>query len=75
MHKIPKDLNNVLNSDHNIFRIWKSLTPISKNEWICWLISVKKTETRVKHLKRLCEDLQNGKKRPCCWPGCAHRKK
>ncbi|PIN74270.1 hypothetical protein COV20_01485 [Candidatus Woesearchaeota archaeon CG10_big_fil_rev_8_21_14_0_10_45_16] len=70
-HKIPDDLRNVLRS--SLLDRWNDLTPLARNEWICWVISVKKPETREQHIRRLCEDLLKGKKRPCCWPGCKHR--
>jgi len=35
---------------------------------------VKKEKTRTQHIQRLLEDLEKGKKKPCCWPGCPHRK-
>lgn len=72
-HNIPKDIRSILEKDEKIREIWNNLTSIARNEWICWVTIVKKTETRVKHLKRLQEDLLSGKKRPCCWPGCPHR--
>ena len=72
-HKVPKDLKDVLFSDKNLLSIWNSLTPLSRNEWICFIVSVKKEETRIKHIKRLHNDLLKGKRRPCCWAGCGHR--
>jgi len=73
-HDIPEDLNNLLQSNKVILDKWSSLTDLSKNEWICWLTIVKKEETRKSHLIRLEEEILNGKKRPCCWPGCPHRR-
>ncbi|MEK7061750.1 MAG: YdeI/OmpD-associated family protein [Patescibacteria group bacterium] len=73
-HKIPKDLNELLQSNINVLQKWKKLTPLAQNEWICWTTIVKKTETRKEHLVRLQEDLIKGEKRPCCWPECPHRK-
>lgn len=74
MHSVPKDLKEILNADSNLLTQWKSLTPLARNEWICWLTIVKKVETRKKHLTRLSTDILHGKRRPCCWPGCPHRK-
>jgi len=74
IHKIPEDLQKVLNSNPDVLTKWSSLTPLAQNEWICWITIVKKPETRKSHLKRLCEDLAKGKRRPCCWPGCPHRR-
>ncbi len=72
VHEIPDDLSEVLLSKHDVLLKWNSLTPLARNEWICWLISVKREDTRKKHLLRLCDDLRKGKRRPCCWAGCPH---
>jgi uncharacterized protein YdeI (YjbR/CyaY-like superfamily) len=52
---------------------WQAITPLARNEWICWITFFKKPETRQNHLKRAAEELVKGKRRPCCWPGCPHR--
>lgn len=72
-HKTPTDLKYILTSTPDILTIWKSLTPLARNEWICWVTSAKKSETRIKRIKQLTENLRDGKRRPCCWPGCPHR--
>ena len=74
LHKMPSDLNSVLKSNKGVLELWEKITPLARNEWICWLTIVKKKETRTEHLRRLCEDLLKGKRRPCCWPGCPHRR-
>ncbi len=74
-HKVPDDIRTLLNSHKDIMELWNSLTPRARNEWICWVITVKREETRVKHLQRLRDDLRQGKRRPCCWAGCPHRVK
>ncbi len=73
VHKIPKDLRDLLGSSSRLLEIWNQLTPLARNEWICYVTIVKKAETRKEHLLRLQTDLLAGKKRPCCWPGCPHR--
>jgi uncharacterized protein YdeI (YjbR/CyaY-like superfamily) len=73
VHEVPTDLRKVLTADKNVLIKWNDLTPLARNEWICWITSVKKQETRKEHIKRLFEDLIKGKRRPCCWPGCPHR--
>lgn len=73
VHKIPSDLKKALTSSKGVLNLWNDLTPLSRNEFICWVISVKKKETRKEHIQRVCEDLMNGKRRPCCWAGCKHR--
>lgn len=71
-HKLPTDMKKAI-VDNKLELTWNYLTPLARNEWICWTISVKQEITRIKHIKRLCDDLKKGKKRPCCWPGCSHR--
>ena len=73
-HDIPVDFKKALTSSQKVLDIWKSLTPLARNEWICWVITVKKQETRNHHIKRVMEELLEGKRRPCCWGGCIHRK-
>ncbi|HEY4515623.1 MAG TPA: YdeI/OmpD-associated family protein [Candidatus Paceibacterota bacterium] len=72
-HKVPEDLKKALNSSKAAATAWEDITPLARNEWICWIISVKKPETRKHHIKRACAELLEGKRRPCCWAGCPHR--
>lgn len=74
VHKIPADLRGALTADPKAFAIWESLTPLARNEWICWTILVKKEETRKDHVRRVVSELKDGMRRPCCWLGCIHRK-
>ncbi len=74
VHKIPADLHDALTSDSKALALWESLTPLARNEWICWTIFVKKEETRIDHIKRVVSELKEGMRRPCCWIGCIHRK-
>ena len=73
VHKVPSDLLQALINHPKALNVWQSLTPISRNEWICWTISVKQDATRNNHVKRTISELQEGKRRPCCWMGCIHR--
>jgi len=73
VHKVPEDLREALVSDSKALAVWESLTPLSRNEWICWTISVKKPETRREHVLRVRSELKEGMRRPCCWIGCIHR--
>lgn len=73
-HTVPADLRTALNDDYKALKLWEGLTPLSRNEWICWVTFVKKEETRNEHVLRVVEELKEGKRRPCCWIGCIHRK-
>ena len=73
VHKVPADLRVALTSNPKALAIWEDLTPLARNEWICWTISVQKAETRKEHIERVPKELKEGKRRPCCWYGCLHR--
>src|SRR5437764_11337618 len=74
VHKVPADLREALTSDPKALGVWEDLTPLARNEWICWVTFVKKEETRKEHVNRLIAELKEGIHRPCCWIGCIHRK-
>jgi len=74
LHEVPADMQKALTSGSGILEKWNKLTPIQRNEWICWVTIVKKTETRAEHIARMLEELKEGKRQPCCWPGCPHRR-
>ncbi|HTO14730.1 MAG TPA: YdeI/OmpD-associated family protein [Edaphocola sp.] len=73
VHEVPNDIREALMVNADLINKWNHLTPIARNEWICWTTIVKKQETRKEHIDRLCAEVLEGKKRPCCWPGCPHR--
>ena len=73
VHELPVDLQKALSSDPIALAAWEGITPLARNEWICWVISVKKPETRREHVERVCRELKGGIRRPCCWIGCIHR--
>ena len=74
VHKVPEDLREALISNPDVLAKWNNLTPLARNEWICWTTIVKKSETRKDHIGRLRSELLEGKSRPYCWPGCPHRR-
>src|SRR5579859_7542024 len=73
VHELPEDLRKTLASDAEALAAWEALTPLARNEWICWTIAVKKPETRQQHVERVRTELKEGMRRPCCWIGCIHR--
>lgn len=74
-HPVPTDLQVAIASDAVARAAWEDITPLARNEWICWITSVKKPETRKLHIERMVAELKEGMRRPCCWPGCPHRSK
>lgn len=73
VHKMPADLRKILISSPSALAAWENITPLARNEWICWVVSVKKQDTRRQHIQRTVTELKEGMRRPCCWIGCIHR--
>ena len=73
VHAVPTDLGRILISRPKDLAIWKDITPLARNEWICWIISAKKLETRNRRIRIMHSKLMAGDRRPCCWAGCPHR--
>jgi hypothetical protein len=75
LHSVPGDLRQALAAcDADVRAAWRGLTPLARNEWVCWISSPKRAQTRERRIQRAAEDLKRGKRRPCCWPGCPHRR-
>ena len=51
LHDMPADLKKMVESSKEMKEIWKTITPLGKNEWICWVTSAKKEETRSKRIE------------------------
>ncbi|CAM5489844.1 YdeI/OmpD-associated family protein [Sphingobium scionense] len=73
VHEAADDMQAAIRADAGIFALWQGLTPLGRNEFICWVEDAKQTATRARRIARTVEELQEGKKRPCCWAGCIHR--
>ena len=73
VHKLPADLEKAIVAVPAVRALWEDITPLARNEWICWVISGKKAETRDIRIKKGISKLTGGMRRPCCWAGCPHR--
>ena len=74
-HTLPHDLRSVLLGNSEALKAWENITPLARNELICWVENAKLIETRNRRIERTHTELAEGKRRPCCWPGCIHRGK
>jgi len=73
MHATPPDLNKAFRANPKMKALWEDITPLARNEWICWIISAKKDETRKIRIEKARSKMLSGMRRPCCWAGCIHR--
>ena len=75
VHKLPADLRKALIANTTALEAWKDITPLARNEFICWVEDAKRETTRARRIRRTQEELEEGQRRPCCWPGCTHRER
>ena len=75
VHKLPADLRKALVANPTALDAWKDITPLARNEFICWVEDAKQATTRARRIRRTQEELEEGQRRPCCWPGCKHRER
>ena len=73
MHTLPTDFKKAINSVPQVQALWQDITPLARNEWICWVTSGKKVETRNIRIEKAISKMKGGMRRPCCWAGCTHR--
>lgn len=73
VHMAQDDMAAAIQADPAALALWQALTPLGRNEFICWVEDTKQHKTRVRRVERTIEELHEGKKRPCCWAGCIHR--
>ena len=75
VHELPGDLCEALIASATALDAWKDITPLARNEFICWGEDAKQAKTRERRIRRTVEELEEGQRRPCCWPGCSHRER
>jgi len=75
VHELPADLLEGLRGSEPAMEAWLDITPLARNEFICWVEDAKREPTRERRIRRTREELEEGQRRPCCWPGCAHRER
>jgi len=75
VHPLPPDLRAALVASTAALAAWNDITPLARNEFICWVDDAKQPATRERRIRRTGEELEEGMRRPCCWPGCTHRER
>ena len=68
VHELPLDLRKALIAGSAVLEAWKDITPLARNEFICWVEDAKQQSTRERRIQRTQEELEEGKRRPCCRP-------
>lgn len=65
--KVPADLRKALAANPGARATWADITPVARRDWIAWITSGKKAETRVKRIDTACDKLASGMRRACCF--------
>jgi uncharacterized protein YdeI (YjbR/CyaY-like superfamily) len=75
VHEMPSDLRLALIGNPQALSAWNDITPLARNQFVCWVEDAKRETTRQRRIRRTQEELEEGQRRPCCWPGCTHRER
>ncbi|PKN46039.1 MAG: hypothetical protein CVU59_07250 [Deltaproteobacteria bacterium HGW-Deltaproteobacteria-17] len=73
VHELPEDFRRAIESNPQVRSLWADITPLARNEWICWVISARHEATRRRRIEVGMDKMKGGMRRPCCWAGCPHR--
>jgi hypothetical protein len=65
--RVPADLRKALAAAPDARAQWSGLTAEGRRDWIHWLDSAKKAETRERRIVSACDMLACGKRRVCCF--------
>jgi len=65
--KVPADLRKALAAAPEARGLWSDITPVARRDWIHWITSAKRPETRARRIDNACEMLAAGKRRVCCF--------
>lgn len=63
----PELLQALATAEPKAREVWAATTPLARRDWVQWIESAKKPETRLKRIANACDMLAKGKRRPCCF--------
>jgi uncharacterized protein YdeI (YjbR/CyaY-like superfamily) len=65
--EVPEDWKAALAGDKQVSELWTKITPMARWEWIRWIRSTGRQETRSKRIEVGLSKMRSGERRPCCW--------
>jgi hypothetical protein len=65
--RVPADLRKALAAAPKAQASWSDITPIARRDWIHWIASARRSDTRARRVVNACEMLATGKRRVCCF--------
>ena len=57
VHELPADLRTALLANSTALTAWNDITPLARNEFICWVEDAKQQATRERRIRRTEEEL------------------
>ena len=75
VHELPTDLRKALIANATALDAWQDITPLARNEFICWVEDARQDVTRERRIRRTKEELEDGQQQGRRWPGCSHRER
>lgn len=64
---VSSDLLKAIKADKQVYELWQRITPMARWEWIRWIRSTGKSETRTRRIEVAVSKMKHGERRPCCW--------
>jgi len=65
--RVPADLRKALAAAPEARALWSDITTVARRDWIQWITSAKRAETRTRRIASACDMLGAGKRRVCCF--------
>lgn len=65
--EVPADLRKALAANADAKATWDDVTAVARRDWIHWITSGRKAETRAKRIGVACDKLASGMRRACCF--------
>jgi len=64
---VPADVRIALDRSPGVQALWTDITPMARWEWVRWIGSTGRDETRKRRIETAFSKLSSGERRPCCF--------
>jgi hypothetical protein len=65
--RVPADLRKALAAAPKARAVWSEISTVARRDWVAWIVSARKPETRARRVATACDMLAGGKRRICCF--------
>lgn len=64
---VPADVQRMLADAPGARAVWKDITTIARRDWVLWITSARRADTRARRIDTARDMLTAGQRRPCCF--------